>query len=256
MQKHFPSIRTPYEARSASDDARRNAKGIAFSIGLVVANTANIGWVANTWFHILSSHPTVGLFLGSSAAGTFLLAYHGWLLVSLRRSFHARKIVKSVDGGTACDPKIADALTIVGISLVTAVERYDAMVKRWRAYEDGVGLELIDRLPDEDTIRDAMVTAGEELEAYAKGIDLLFRRRALIKELSASAVTNPLPTFSSTLDNLRLADERLKNAFALRENLPAVDPERLLAEPLNLAKLNALDKDMARIPVPAQLTNG
>lgn len=256
MKKYFPSIHTPYEARSAHDDARRNKKGIAFGIGLVVANTANIVWIADTWFGILSEHHTVGLILGSSAAATLLLAYHAWLLVSLRRSIRARQIVNSVDNGTPCDPKVADTLTIVGISLVTAVERYDAMVKRWKAYEDGVELELIDRLSDEETIRDAIVLAGEELEAYAKGVDKLYKRRALIKELSDSTVARPLPTFSTALDNLRLADERLRNPFALREDLPAVDPERLLAEPLNLAKLDALDKDLARIPVPVRVTNG
>ena len=256
MKKYFPSILAPSEAREATYDTRNNSKGFAFAIGVVIANALATVWNAYTWYGILASHPTIATVGFATILGSALVAYQAYLLVCLRRTMRARQIVRCVKDGTACDPKLADPLTIVGISLVIAVERFDAMVKRWKAYEEGVELELIDRLSDEETIRDAIVAAGEELEAYAKGIDLLFRRRTLIKELSESTVASQLPTFSTALDNLRLADERLRNAFTLREDLPAVDPERLLAEPLNLAKLDALDKDLARIPVPARVTNG
>jgi len=256
MKKYFPSILAPSEARDATYEARSKSKNIASALCVVIANALATAWNAHTWYGLLSAHATVGTVGIAVVIGSGLVTYQAYLLVCLRRSLRARQIVRCVDSGTACDPELADPLTIVGISLVIAVERFDAIVKRWKAYEDGVELELIDRLSDEETIRDAIVSAGEELEAYAKGVDKLFKRRALIKELSESSVASPLPTFSTALDNLRLADERLKNGFILREDLPAVDPERLLAEPLNLAKLDALDKDMARIPVPARVTNG
>lgn len=256
MKKYFPIILPPSEARDATYDTRSKSKNLAFAFGVVIANALATVWNTHTWYGLLSTHATVGSVGFAVVIGSGLVTYQAYLLVCLRRSLRARQIVRCIDSGTACDPKVADALTIVGISLVTAVERYDAMVRRWKSYREGVELELIDRLSDEEAISDAIIAAGEELEAYATGIDLLFRRRALIKELSAATTDNPLPSFASALDSLRLADERLKNGFALREDLPAVDPERLLAEPLNLAKLDALDKDMAKIPVPARLTNG
>ncbi len=259
MQKYFPCINPPSEARSASLEARSRSKELRFGSCVVVAHTFALMYMAKQSAGLLSAHASYESIAFVVIGGVSMLAYYGWLLVCLRRSIRARKLCRSVDNGTPCDPRIADPLTVAGISLVTAVERFDAIVRRWKAYEDGVTEEfnLIDRLPDEDKIRDAIQSAGDDLAAYAKRVERHYRRAAVIRELSASMEESALPSFSESFDNLRAAEARLQDPFVLRDDIPPVDSERLLAEPLLMAKLDALDRDLSRIPTnSAQPTNG
>lgn len=258
MKKRFPSILPPMAALDASNKARIRSEQLWIGTGVTAASTLMLCFMAYHAAGILINTITIGSVSLVAIGTAVMLAYHGWMLKCLRQNVHARQIIQSVDSGKPCDPKVADALTIVGISLVTAVERYDAIVRRWRAYEDGVTDEfnLVDRLSDEDNIRDAIISAGEDLEVYAQGVAKLYKRQSLIRELSSSMNTDTLPSFSDALENLRSADARLRNAFVVHDDEPVINPERLLAEPLLMAKLDALDKDLARIPQQAKISNG
>lgn len=118
-------------------------------------------------------------------------------------------------------------------------ERFNELVRRWNAYLSAAEHpDIMDRSPDEADIERALVNLRRELEARLERVEIICELEAL------QALPDPSPeALQDSLEDLREAER------ALIAHL-STQTDRLLKGPLEIAKLEALDEDLARIRIP------
>ena len=238
----------------SAQKARNQATGVAENVGCSIAFFFFAAVAALLVAD--SARPETHLMFGILCIGGPALL--GIATVSLiAYQLNQRRAIRAIQHGTRVDPKTIDKLTAAAISLTVAVTQYNGIVERWEVYKEGCADFGKKALPNETRIHDAIVAVRAALQARAERLEKCLARREKLQKISADAKSNAdLPALSDAIENLREFDEELGSTLQVVEDFDD-DAERLLAEPILMANLDALDEELRTLPTRrAQPTNG
>lgn len=136
-------------------------------------------------------------------------------------------------------------LQLLTARICGVVRRFNRMAERWNIYRNACEAKLIDPLPDERAIQTALEKAQREIEEHLRVGETLIG----LEQIGGAPVIDQT-SLSDALEALRDAER------ALADHL-LINTDRVLAEPIETAKLDALNADLAsiRIPTPRKATS-
>ncbi len=176
---------------------------------------------------------------------------------------HLARVIR--DGGTV-DPSCADQFDVEAVRIVGAAGRFNKAAAHWNAYararladeKEPVDEALrTKKIPNETAVRASLVAEGLALQGRVDTVNREFSRRERKAELTQLAEDAGDESSDDILLNHQ--DPSVQPVESLDKDatdMSQVDVERLLAEPIALANLDALDKELATHPSRARTTNG